>query len=146
MTIKNNEQCSVCGRFANRGVTIDAVIIRNQMILLIKRRADPYKGFWALPGGYVDWDESVEDAVKREVKEEADLDLKGLKLVGVYSKPERHPKQAINAAYIVDAAGEAKAGDDALKADWFKLSDLPEELAFDHAQIIADAIKLIGDK
>jgi len=96
-------------------VTIDALIIKDNKILLIKRGADPFKGFWGTPGGYVEWDETVEDAVKREVKEELGLDTTSLKFVGLYSAPERHPKQCINVAYTVTVEGEPKSGDDAKK-------------------------------
>lgn len=58
----NNEPCSQCGRWANRGVSVDAVIIKDGSILLIQRGVEPNKGSWGTPGGYVDWDESVEDA------------------------------------------------------------------------------------
>jgi 8-oxo-dGTP diphosphatase len=143
MLLKNNEQCSVCGRFANRGISIDAVVIRDGKILLIKRGADPFKGYWGNAGGYVDWDESVEDAVRREVKEEVNADVVGLKLIGVYSSTKRHPKQVISVAYLVRIDGKVKAGDDAVDARWFSLSELPDEMAFDHLKIIADAKKLI---
>lgn len=142
MDLKSNEQCKVCGRFANRGVSVDAALIRDGKILLIKRGAEPFKGFWALPGGYVEWDESVEDAVKREVKEEVGAAVTSLKLIGVYSVPERHPKQVINIAFLVDVEGEVKAGDDATECSWFDLADLPADLAFDHQKIISEAISL----
>lgn len=147
MQLKNNEQCPACGRFANRGTTIDAVIERDGRVLLIKRGAEPFKGFWALPGGYVEWDETVEDAVRREVKEETGLTVKSLKLIGVYSEPKRHPRQCIDMAYAVevegltaDKAGEVKVGDDALEYKWEKVENILE-LAFDHKQIIEDYLK-----
>lgn len=119
--------CPHCKNYSNRGLTIDAVIEEQGKILLIKRGAEPFKDFWALPGGYVDWDETVEEAVAREVSEE----------IGVYSKPSRHPHQAIDLAYSVSITGEPKAGDDAVELLWAPLDDLPE-LAFDHTQIIDD--------
>lgn len=139
MPLKNNEQCSSCGRFANRGVSIDAVVIKDDKVLLIRRGVEPFKGYWALPGGYVEWDESVEEAVKREVREEVGLIVTSLKLVGVYSEPSRHPKQVINVAYLVEVTGEVSAGDDAVEYQWCELNSLPEELAFDHNMIISNA-------
>ena len=73
--IFKDEPCPECGNFTNRGVTIDAVIIKDQSILLIKRGAEPFKSYWATPGGYVGWDETIEEVVKREVKEETNLDV-----------------------------------------------------------------------
>lgn len=142
MNITNNP-CLHCGRYANRGVSVDAIIIHDkQQILLIKRGAEPFKGYWGLVGGYIEWDESAEDAVKREVKEEIGMQVTETRLIGVYTKPERHPKQVINIAYAVTAIGEPKAGDDAVEYQWTSLSQLPDELAFDHRQIISDYLKL----
>ena len=142
-TLKKSDPCTVCGRFDNRGVSIDAVIIKGSEILLIKRGSQPYKGFWGTPGGYVDWDESTEEAVTREVKEETGLDVTHTSLIGVYSDPSRHPKQTINIVYVARvASGDAKAADDATDLKWFPISDLPSELAFDHRQNIAAALKL----
>ena len=138
MVLKNNEKCEYCGRYANRGISIDAVIVNDEKILLIKRGADPYKDFWALPGGYVDWDESTLDAVRREVKEELNLDVESADLIGVYGDPRRHPKQVVDIAYSVKTTGEPKSGDDATDFAWVPLSDLPDELAFDHKIIISD--------
>ena len=142
ISLKNNEQCPHCGRFANRGVSIDAVIISGNKVLLIQRGVEPNKGFWGTPGGYVNWDESLEETVRREVKEETDLDITNLTLVGVYSSPSRHPKQVINVVYLIEVAdGKVKHGDDAMDAKWFDLDNLPTEMALDHKQNIEDAIK-----
>lgn len=141
--LKKDEQCLHCGRFANRGLSIDAVIIKDGKVLLIQRGIEPNKGFWGTPGGYVGWDETVEGAVKREVKEETNLEAVETKLVGVYSSPARHPKQVINIVYLVKVAeGEIKPGDDAMNVKWFPLDQLPEKMALDHKQNIQDAKKL----
>ncbi|NTW23013.1 NUDIX hydrolase [Candidatus Falkowbacteria bacterium] len=144
MELKNNEQCSHCGRFANRGVSIDAIIVKDDSILLIKRGANPFKDYWALPGGYVEWDESAEDAVKREVKEELGLSVSKVSLVGAYSNPSRHPKQVINLAYSVEASGQPRPGDDAAGLAWYKLNELPADLAFDHKLIIEEFLNKNG--
>lgn len=141
-TLSRNQQCQSCGRYENRGISVDAIIIKDNKILLIKRGSEPDKGLWAVPGGYVGWDESAEDAVLREVKEETNLDVINTKLINVYSLPNRHPKQVINVAYIVDVKnGELKHGDDATNIKWVSLDNLPNPLALDHKQIIQDAIK-----
>jgi 8-oxo-dGTP diphosphatase len=142
--LPKNQPCSHCGRFANRGISVDAVIIKDNKVLLIQRGVEPDKDLWGIIGGYVGWDESTEDAVKREVREETNLDVAGIKLVGVYSSPNRHPQQAINVVYLVDIAdGELKHGDDALNAEWIPLDKLPEKMALDHRQSIQDARKLL---
>lgn len=141
--LKKHDPCNVCGRFDNRGVSVDAVIIKDKSILLIKRGVEPYKGYWATPGGYLDWDESAEDAVKREVKEETGLDVTKTSLVGVYSNPTRHPKQTINIVFCAEVANdEATPSDDATDAKWFPIDTLPDNLAFDHKQNIKAALKL----
>ncbi|MBI2326804.1 NUDIX hydrolase [Candidatus Curtissbacteria bacterium] len=140
--LARNEPCPHCGRYDNRGVTIDAIIIKNKQVLLIRRGKEPDRGLWGTPGGYVGWDESAEDAVRREVKEETDLIVNNLKLVGVSSFPKRHPKQAINIVYLVQAEGQVKSGDDALDAKWFDLNNLPSKMVLDHKQNIFDSLKL----
>lgn len=133
-----NSPCLHCGRYDNRPVSIDALIIRDGNILLIKRRREPYKGIWALPGGHIDWDETVEEATIREVREEVGLMATRVQLLGVYSDPKRHPKQAIAVAFICVTSGEPKAGDDAVEARFFSLDNLPAPLAFDHEKIVED--------
>jgi 8-oxo-dGTP diphosphatase len=126
----------------NRGLSVDGVILRGKKILLIKRGNDPFKGHWALPGGYVDWNETTEEAVAREVLEETGLKVISAKLTGIYSSPSRHPQQVITIGYLVETSGEPKAGDDALEFNWFSLGELPSGLAFDHNKIIGDALPL----
>ncbi len=138
LTLDNSIPCPECGRFANRGVTIDAVIIRAGQILLIKRGVEPFKGYWALCGGYVSWDETVEEAVRREVMEELQLTVVSLEFIDYYSDPSRHPKQAINFAFLAHTNGIPIASDDATEFKFFDLDSLPEQLAFDHKKIIAD--------
>jgi 8-oxo-dGTP diphosphatase len=143
--LTRDEQCPHCGRFSNRGLSIDAVIIKDDNILLIQRGVEPNKGFWGTPGGYVEWDESTEETVKREVKEETGLSVVGTKLVGVYSSPKRHPKQVVNILYIAEVEdGEPKASDDAQDIRWFSIHELPQQMALDHKQNITDALKLLG--
>ena len=126
----------------NRGVSVDGVILRGKTILLIKRGNEPFKDYWALPGGYVDWNETTEEAVAREVMEETGLKVISTKLIDVYSSPDRHPKQVINIAYAVETSGEPMAADDALEFKWFPIAELPAQLAFDHIKIIRDSLTL----
>lgn len=120
-------------------LTADALIVEGKEILLIKRKNPPFKGRWALPGGFVDYNERTDDAASREAKEETGLEVEPMRLVGVYSDPNRDPRgHTVSIAYLCKAAkGQAEAGDDAEDVWWWPLDDLPE-LAFDHARIIGD--------
>ncbi len=128
--------------YKNPKPTVDGIIFKDTEVLLIQRKNDPYKGYWALPGGFIEYGESCEQAVKRETYEETGYITSIVSLVGVYSDPERDPRgHTISVAYHLDIqSGELKAGDDAASAKFFKLDQLPE-LAFDHSIIIADAQK-----
>ena len=124
-------------------LTVDCIVIYNNSVLLIKRKYPPYKNFLALPGGFVDIGETVEDACVRELYEETSLKLKHsqIKLVGVYSKPGRDPRRntiAIAYSAIIKKKIRVTAGDDAATAEF--ISDWKKKrLAFDHKTIITDA-------
>ena len=107
-------------------------------IVLIERRNDP-KGL-ALPGGFVDVGESVEDALKREMKEETNLDVEISKLLGVYSNPQRDPRfHTASAVFIAKAQGQPKGGDDAKEAKLYTIDQIPMDLlVFDHSEILKD--------
>jgi len=125
-------------------LTADGVIIKNSKVLLIRRKNEPWKGMYALPGGFVEYGERVEDCVLREVFEETGLRARIVSLIGVYSEPNRDPRgHIITVAYLleVDDLGIACAGDDASGVGIFDLDKLPP-LASDHEKIIADAKKL----
>jgi 8-oxo-dGTP diphosphatase len=140
--ISREQPCPHCGRFANRGVSIDAVVVRGHEVLLIQRARDPDKGSWATPGGYIEWDESAEEAVARELQEETGLILSHADLITVRSEPDRHPKQVINLVYGVTVEdGDIRAGDDAADVAWFDLDQLPETMALDHRNNIAVAVR-----
>lgn len=123
-------------------ITTDGAIIKDKKILLIKRKNNPYQGKWALPGGFVEYKERVEDAVVREVFEETGLKTKIRDLIGIYSDPNRDPRgHTITIVYLLDIlSGELNSGDDANDANFFDLKDLPQ-LAFDHNIILKDVIR-----
>ncbi|MEM1513777.1 MAG: NUDIX hydrolase [Candidatus Thermoplasmatota archaeon] len=122
-------------------VAVDGVLIKNKKILLIKRRNDPFKDKWALPGGFVEYGERVEEAIIREFKEETGMRARIKKLFGVYSDPGRDPRgHVISIVFLLESEDEPRAGDDATDAKFFDLNSLPD-LAFDHKKIIEEVIK-----
>lgn len=122
-------------------LAVDALIIYEGKLVLIKRKNLPYKGQFALPGGSVEIGETVEDATIRESKEETDLDIDIVKLLGVYSDPKRDPRShTVSVCFIARGKGNLRAGSDAVDIELFDLDQLPE-LAFDHNKIIEDAKK-----
>jgi len=125
-------------------LTADGAILKGNKILLIKRKNEPFKGNWALPDGYVEYGEKVEDAVVREVLEETGMKAKISDLLGVYSDPNRDPRgHTITVVYLLETqGGELRSGDDASDAKFFDLDKLPE-LSFDHDVILKDIIRRI---
>jgi 8-oxo-dGTP diphosphatase len=130
---------------ATPALTTDCVVFDARgYVLLIRRKYDPFKGAYALPGGFVDVGETVENGCRRELKEETGLEVGALRLVGVYSDPDRDPRgHTCSIAYLAQVGRlEPRAGDDAAAAEW--VADWrAEKLAFDHAQILGDAERLL---
>ncbi len=132
-------------KYPRPAVTADCVVITKEdcpKVLLIERGADPFKGCWAFPGGFLNMDETTEQCAIRELKEETGLEVDKVKEIGTYSKVDRDPRgRTITVAYLamVDAPLEVMGQDDAAKAQWFPIDSLPE-LAFDHDEIMSNAI------
>ena len=142
-------------------LTADVVVFRREKsevkLLLIKRGGHPFIGKWALPGGFANENEPVELTAARELEEETGVSNLSMRLVGVFSRPERDPRGwVVSAAFaaVIDADIAALAGDDADKAEWFTIAKQgeaiwlkngetvlsPDELAFDHGEILLCAI------
>jgi len=121
--------------------TVDIIIeIESKGIVLIKRKNPPHG--WALPGGFVDYGESLEEAAVREAKEETDLDVKLIEQFHTYSDPKRDPRHhSISTVYIARTKGIPYAQDDAIEIGIFNESNLPDEIAFDHRSILKDYFK-----
>lgn len=120
-------------------LAVDAIIVLQEGIVLIRRDRPPYEGCYALPGGFVEPGESVEEAVCREAREETGLELELLGLVGVYSRPDRDPRgHVVSLCYLARGRGELRSGSDARSAEVFGIDELPP-LAFDHDQMMRDA-------
>ena len=134
-------------KYPRPAVTADCVVITKEAepkVLLIQRGADPYKGCWAFPGGFMNMDETTEQCAIRELEEETGLKVSTIHQIGAYSKVDRDPRgRTITVAYlaIVDEPLAVCGQDDAAKAEWFPISSLPH-LAFDHQDIMNDATRL----
>ena len=134
-------------KYPRPAVTADCVVITNEQqpkVLLIQRGNEPFKGCWAFPGGFMDMDETTEHCAVRELKEETGLAVSDLHQIGTYSKIDRDPRgRTISVAYlvIIDSPVEVTGQDDATKAEWFPITNLPH-LAFDHFDIMQDALRV----
>ena len=138
--------------YARPAVTADIVLITREAqprVLLIQRAHEPFAGAWALPGGFVNVDEPIVDAAKRELHEETGLEIALLEQLYTTGDPGRDPRGwTISIAFLarVDAGTlQPRAGDDAAAVKWFRLNKLPK-LAFDHAMLVQRAIARIADR
>jgi len=126
----------------NPSITVDAIVRYNKGIVLIERKNPPFG--WALPGGFIEYGESAEQTVAREVKEEIGLRLnaKSLSQFQVYSNPKRDPRgHIITIVFTAEGKGKLAAGDDSKNAKVFTEETLPKRIAFDHRKILGDYFK-----
>lgn len=126
-------------RWKSPSVAADSVVFRDGRVLLIRRRKDPYKGYYALPGGILDENETLEECALRELHEETGLNGTVKGLLSILSDPNRDPRvRMVSAVYVIgDVQGDLKPGDDAAEAAFFDVGGLPH-LAFDHDRAIQD--------
>jgi len=139
--VKDRLLCPHCGkvveRYRNPFPTVDIIIEMDGGIVLIQRKNFPHG--WALPGGFVDYGESLEAAAIREAREETSLDVELISQLGAYSDPDRDPRQhTISVVFVARAKGKPEASDDALDLAIFHHDALPEQLTFDHGRILQD--------
>lgn len=122
-------------------LTVDGLLLKGRDVLLVRRGNDPFKGAWAIPGGFVEVGETLERACLREVAEETGLKGTVVALLGAYSDPARDPRgHTVSVAFVLRVSGVIPvAGDDADEARWWPIDAPPEGLAFDHAGILEDA-------
>lgn len=139
-----------CYEHPHPAVTVDVTVFRESPrhleILLIERASEPFRGQWALPGGFVHIDEDLDTAAHRELAEETGLTGLALEQIGAFGDPGRDPRERVISVVFATLAGEgartARAGSDAHSVSWFAVDALPA-LAFDHARIIATALRRI---
>lgn len=139
-------RCPKCGEeirtYSNPIPTVDIIIEQEGGIVLIERKNAPHG--WAIPGGFVDYGESLEEAAVREAVEETGLDVRLVFQLGTYSDPGRDPRfHTISTVFVAAAEGTPRAGDDAIKAAVVRPDALPAGLAFDHGRILNDYIAFI---
>lgn len=140
-------------KYERPSVTVDVVMMslrqKDLQVLLVKRRSWPYEGMWAIPGGFVNIDESLEDAAKRELQEETQVENVYLEQLYTFGEPGRDPRtRVITVVYFALLDSErlqVKAASDAADVDWFPVYDLPQ-LAFDHQQILEYTLNRLRGK
>jgi 8-oxo-dGTP diphosphatase len=135
-------------------VSADAVVFtfagERAKVLLVNRKNEPFKGKWAVPGGFVDLDEELEDAAARELAEETGLTGVKLEQMRAFGTVGRDPRgRMITIAFMgiaTERQDQIRAGDDAAKAQWFDIEDLPQDMAFDHDEVLKFAIEKLTER
>lgn len=142
--IPQGEFCPHCGRYNARNSTATMLAVNdNNQVLLIQRKRDPQAGWWALPGGYLDWNETLAECAQRELVEETNLKVQATTLLGVYDSPERDQdgRQNVDHCFVglvVDPHLLTINPEEVITANWFSFAQLPGKIAFDHRQMIED--------
>lgn len=145
------EEKKYCYKYPHPAVTTDCVVSgfdgTELNVLLVERGFDPFKGFWALPGGFINIDESAEECAKRELFEETGFRDAYMEQLKTYTTPDRDPRERVItiAFYALVKIAEVKGNDDAADARWFPISSIPN-LAFDHEQILRDALARLRER
>lgn len=146
--MENNKYCY---KYPHPAVTTDCVIFgfdgSELQVLLIERGIEPFKGKWAFPGGFLNMDETAQEGALRELKEETGLKNAYIEQFNTYSDPGRDPRERVItiAHYALVRIQEVKGGDDAAKAQWFPIDEVPQ-LAFDHDKILRDAMRKLRER
>lgn len=150
MSTKTKKICPNCGTelefYHNPTPTVDIIIeVEEGGIILIMRKNEPIG--WAIPGGFVDYGESLEDAAIREAREETSLDVTLTGQLHTYSKPDRDPRQhTISTVFTAEGRGNPRAADDAAEIGIFTEDTLPDSIMFDHREILSDYFRMTRNK
>ena len=145
------EDNKYCYKYPHPAVTTDCVIFgfdgSELQVLLIERGIEPFKGKWAFPGGFLNMDETAGEGALHELKEETGLENAYIEQFNTYSDPGRDPRERVItiAHYALVRIQEVKGGDDAAKAQWFPIDEVPQ-LAFDHDKILRDAMRKLRER
>ncbi len=141
--IAKGAYCDSCGRYNARHVTCTALAVNQQgQVMLTKRKRDPQAGWWCMPGGYIEWDETIAECAVRELAEEVGINVTADKaaLLDVFSSPSRDldGRQNVDCCLIVPVSDVELVlnEEEVAEAKWFSVDELPEEIAFDHRQMI----------
>jgi len=124
-------------------IAVDGVLFKDGSVLMVKRVQEPYKGYWAVPGGFVEYKEKLEHAIVREVKEESGLNVKTKGIVGIYADPNRDPRgHVISICFLLKlAGGKIKTSDETSDVKFFK--KLPGKISLDYRKMIKNAKKMV---
>lgn len=144
--IKRGQLCSRCGRYNSRQMVVNGIIEDKEKILLIRRGIEPGYGKWALPGGYLDWDETLQEGVIREVKEETGLYTRVKSFLSFFDSIQRN-SQNIAAVFVLQMTENKEIiiqREEVLESGWFGLDELPEGVAFDHNLMIEEYRKSVN--
>ena len=149
--IGKSEYCDVCGRFNSRTLAANALVIDGTKVLLVQRGEKPYKGWWDIPGGYLGWDETVEDCASRELHEETGLivDPMDLDFFSVFSDPNNKANNQVVDLYFITRKFSGEIifdSQEIVAAEWFNLNELPDSVAFDHLFVLEKLQKKLHKK
>jgi 8-oxo-dGTP diphosphatase len=145
--IEKRDWCDCCYRYNSRRATITTIGVKDGKVVMVYRAKNPERGYWTFPGGYVDWDETVEESAIREFEEESGYEVKKLKLLGVYSDPkrDRDGRQNIDTCFFGEVGEEIGESDDEVeRVKWFALNRLPKKIGFDHGKMFEDYMEKYG--
>ena len=125
-------------------LTVDGAVLEGKKVILVKRSIPPFIDYWVLPGGHVDYGERVEEAMKRELREELGISVEIKRLIGIYSDPKRDPRyHTTSAAYLCQKKnGKIRLNKEGSEFRHFSLNNLPKKIGFDHRKILNDLKKM----
>jgi len=122
-------------------VAVEGIVIEDDKVAMIKRTSKAFQGYWAIPGGVLEYGERIEDCAVREVLEETGLEVKIKKLFGIYDDPNKDPRgHTVTIVFLCEKiGGELTINEEASEVKWFEKGNLPEKIAFNHREVLKDA-------